>query len=86
MYTINYVIFSGLKYFYTMHQVFLSRGKYYLYNALRSIFEGYILFVFRTTQYFRGVHTIYILYYAVFSGGPYSLYIMHYAIFSGVKD
>jgi len=61
VYTIDttyYAVFIGLYNIYTTHYAVFSRGVYYLYYALRSFFEGQILFILRTTQYFRGVYAI----------------------------
>ena len=66
-----------------MHNVLFSGGKFYLYDAVRSTFEGYKLFIFYTTQYFRGVNTIYTMRNVVFSGGKYYSYDALRSIFEG---
>ena len=61
-----------------------SGGRYCVYYALRSIFGGWILFMLCTTQYFRGMDTIYTMYYdVVFLGGEYYLYYALRSIFGG---
>ena len=53
-YATEYAVFVLMDTAYTMNYVDFSGDGYYLYNALRSIFEGQILFILCTMQYFRG--------------------------------
>ena len=73
--------FRGVDTIYTMPYAVFLVSEYYLYNTLRSIFGGWILFILCTMQYFRWVDTIYTMHYAVFSGGGYSLYYALRSIF-----
>ena len=63
--------FPGVDNIYAMHYAIYLGGGYYLHYALRSIFEGWILFILWTTQYFRGVDTIHSMDYAFFSEDGY---------------
>ena len=51
-----------------------SRGQYFLYKAICSIFGGSMLLIQSNTQYFQRIDTTEIKQYAVFSGGGYCLY------------
>ena len=68
------LISSNTQYFrvvdtaYIKQNAVFSRGRYCLYQAIGSIFWGWILFILRTTQYFPGVDTAYTKQYAEFSG------------------
>ena len=66
-----------------MYYVVFFGGKHFLYYALHSIFGGWILFILCTTEYFRGLDTIYTMYYAVF-WRVNTIYPMYYTVFSGV--
>ena len=63
IYTVQYAVFSGSGYYlyYAIRSIF--EGGYYLYHAIRSI-----LYI---TQCFRGVDTIYTVKYAEFSDAGY---------------
>ena len=68
-----------------MYHAVFSAGRYYLYDAPRSVFGVCILFILCTTQNFWGLDTIHTMDYAGFSGGRYEVfsgcgYDLYYAL------
>ena len=65
------------------HYVEIFGDRYFLFQAIRSIFGGSIPLVICNTQYFRGVDTSYTTKSAIFSSVDH-VYTKRYAVFSGV--
>ena len=67
-YTKDYAIFTVMGKMYTMRSVVFSKGEYFLYSALRSIFGGGYYSYYALRSIFGGGYYIYYALRSIFGG------------------